>query len=224
MPEVKPPVEKRARRFPLPLCLAGAAVCVLVAGDARPVAAADPDRGAALFAEKGCARCHQPRGRPASGPALEELRRRQGAMDLAGRLWNHIPGMVAALASGSAEWPRIDRVEMGDLMAYLQADPGRDPRPDLDKGRLVLLRKDCLKCHSLRGEGGPVKPDLAERREDYESAAAWAATAWSHNPRMAAMARRQGIPYPLFSGDEMAHLVAFLGGAAQAPAVPAGRR
>lgn len=176
--------------------------------------AADPERGLALFAQKGCSRCHVPRGQQGSGPPLEDLRRPQGELQLTGRLWNHLPGMVATLARGGAEWPRIDLAEMADLMAYLRAEPSRDPEPDLYKGQIVLLRKGCLKCHSLRREGGPVRPDLAEKREDYESAAAWAVTMWSHNPRMAVMAQQRGIPYPLFAEDEMVNLLGFLRGAA----------
>ncbi len=131
-------------------------------------------------------------------------------MELAGRLWNHLPAMFASVTGKGAEWPAISVGEMGDLMAYLQAESKRDPRPDPIKGRAALLKKGCLKCHSLRREGGPVKPDLAERRSDYESAAAWAATMWTHTPRMAEMARRQGLAYPRFTGDEMANLVGLL--------------
>ena len=55
-----------------------------------------------------------------------------------------------------------------------------------------------------------VAGDLAEHREDYAPAARWAATTWTHAPRIAAKALERGIPYPRFSDDEMTHLVAFL--------------
>jgi hypothetical protein len=118
--------------------------------------------------------------------------------------------MLAALAEGGSRWPQISVSEMGDLMAYLGADSSRDPAPDLFKGHLLLLRKGCLKCHSLAREGGRVQPDLADPRADYESGAAWAAAMWAHTPGMAAMALEKGIPYPRFSGDEMGNLVGFL--------------
>ncbi len=193
------------------LLLAGAAVYTIVLGGAgRAAAAGDPEVGRALFTDKGCVRCHVPRGSPSAGPALEEVRRPQGEMELAGRLWNHVPEMFAALARDPSRWPRISAGEMADLMAYLQADPARDGEPDPSKGQLVLLRKGCLKCHSLAREGGRIEPDLAERRADYESAAAWAASMWTHTPAMAAMAARQGVAYPRFSGDEMGNLLGFL--------------
>ncbi|MBI3003006.1 MAG: c-type cytochrome [candidate division NC10 bacterium] len=163
-----------------------------------------------LFLSKRCAGCHLARGQSSVGPALEELRRPQGAFELAGRLWNHVPAMFAALTREGTEWPRISPAEMGDLMAYLDATPGRDPPPDPLKGQVVLVRKECLKCHSLRGEGGRIGPDLAARRAEYASAAAWAAAMWTHTPRMAAVAAERGVLYPRFAGDEMGNLLGFL--------------
>ncbi|HBL16220.1 MAG TPA: hypothetical protein DD417_05515 [Elusimicrobia bacterium] len=192
--------------------------CAFVAGAAPALAGPeDAEAGRGIFAAKQCVRCHLPRGEPGFGPPLEEIRRPQGAMELAGRLWNHVPAMAGALAQGGVEWPRIGAQEMAALMAYLQADARRDAEPDLYKGQVALLRKGCLKCHSLRREGGRVEPDLAERRADYESAAAWAAAMWTHTPRMAAMAGRLGVPYPRFAGDEMGNLLGFLKEAAAAP-------
>lgn len=187
---------------------------------ARGVAAqapTDAERGRAVFTAKHCARCHAPGGRQGVGPALETLRRPQGAYELAGRLWNHAPAMFTVLKHEGLEWPAISADEMAALMAYLQADSKRDPAPDLSKGRMTLISKGCLKCHSFRREGGRLGPDLAERRADYAPASTWAATMWSHTPRMAAAAIQQGVLYPRFTGDEMMNLLGFLRAGAGAP-------
>lgn len=170
----------------------------------------DPARGREIFTAKACARCHLPRGQDGVGPALEELRRPQGAFALAGRLWNHAPAMFTVLKMADLSWPQISAAEMGDLMAYLEADPARDPAPDLSKGQLMLLRKSCLKCHSLRGEGARLAPDLSAQRPAYESGVAWATRMWGHTPAMAAKALEIGVLYPRFAEDEMLNLVAFL--------------
>jgi cytochrome c551/c552 len=198
--------------------LIGAGACAAAPGDGGAAVAGpgDPGLGRAVFTGKQCGHCHLPRGEPGAGPALEELRRPQGALELAGRLWNHVPGMFAALAQGRLEWPRISVAEMSNLMAYLRADAARDPAADHFEGQVTLVRKGCLKCHSLRGEGGRIEPDLSAHRADYASAPAWAATMWAHTPRMAAMAHRQGIAYPRFSGHEMGDLLGFLRSAAVA--------
>ena len=127
----------------LALILLGAALAA-----AGPPAAAqapgDAPRGRTLFEQKQCAHCHRPRGQPGTGPALEEIRRPQGALELAGRIWNHAPVMFALLKQQGLEWPQIGGAEMADLMAYLQADPARDPAPDLYQGQVLLIRKGCL--------------------------------------------------------------------------------
>ena len=198
--------------------LLGALLCGAV--HVRGVIAQTPaaaERGRAVFTAKHCARCHAPGGQQGVGPALEKLRRPQGAYELTGRLWNHAPAMFTVLKLEGLGWPAISAVEMADLMAYLQADPEGDPAPDVSKGRMILISKGCLKCHSFRREGGRLGPDLAERRADYSPASTWAATMWSHTPRMAAAAIQRGVMYPRFTGDEMVNLLGFLRTGAGAP-------
>jgi len=182
---------------------------------AAPAAGGDAGRGREVFTSKSCAVCHRARGESGAGPALDELRRPQGAFELAGRLWNHVPAMLQVVRQAGLEWPQLDPGEMDDLMAYLLAEPARDPAPDSFKGQVILVRKGCLKCHRLRGEGARVGPPLEERRADYESAVVWAARMWVHTPRMVAKARELDVLYPRFSDDEMGHLVAFLRSAAR---------
>jgi cytochrome c2 len=45
----------------------------------------DATRGQAVFTARQCVRCHAVRDQPSVGPAIEELRRPQGAYELAGR-------------------------------------------------------------------------------------------------------------------------------------------
>ena len=160
----------------------GVAVAVLaVAGGARGEPPGDAARGRETFTAKACARCHVPRSQAGVGPALEQLRRPQGAFVLAGRLWNHAPGMFTILKIENLQWPQISAAEMADLKTYLEADPARDPAPD-----------------------------LSAQRAAYESAVAWAARMWRHTPAMAAKAMEIGVLYPRFAEDEMLNLVAFL--------------
>ncbi|MBI4587319.1 MAG: hypothetical protein HY725_00655 [Candidatus Rokubacteria bacterium] len=198
----------------------GAAVWAGALAAAAGVAAerpGDPARGGAVFEEKRCARCHLPRGRgPGMGPALEAIRQPQGVLQLAGRLWNHAPVMFATFEKEGLRWPEVAQEQMADLMTYLQADPSRDPAPDLFQGQVLLIRKGCLKCHRLRGEGGLVGIELTKYHRGYQSPVAWATTIWNHSPRMAGHSARMGLLYPRFSGDEMVNLVGFLNSAAAA--------
>ncbi len=200
----------RTRTLAMLLSIAGTAAL----GLGGAALADQKDAGRAVFVEKRCARCHAPRADGGTGPALEDIKRPQGEMELAGRLWNHVPNMFAATALQGVDWPQISAGEMAALMAYLGAEPARDGTPDPAKGQVTLMRKGCLKCHSFRREGGRVEPDLSARRADYESAAAWASTMWTHSPRMAARARELGLSYPRFADDEMGNLVGYLRSAA----------
>jgi mono/diheme cytochrome c family protein len=125
--------------------------------------------------------------------------------------------MFRILREHGIEWPVIHAAEMGDLMIYLQADPSRDPPADVTRGQALVIRKGCLKCHRLRGEGGAVGIELTKYPGGYESPVAWATAIWSHSPRMAGYAVRVGLLYPRFAGEEMGDLFAFLKRAAEGP-------
>lgn len=204
------------RRSSALLLAAGLAASLL--GAVPPATAQGPaERGQALFTAKQCVRCHMPKGQPGVGPAVEELRRPQGAYELAGRFWNHAPAMFTTLRREGIAWPEISAAEMADLMAYLQADLSRDPAPDLFQGQVVLVRKGCLKCHRYRGEGGWVGIELTQYHAGYESPVAWAAAVWKHAPRMAEEATSRGVLYPRFAGKEMGNLVGLLRSTARSP-------
>lgn len=177
----------------------------------------DPARGQDIFAAKQCGRCHRPPPEASVGPPLPVLRRPQGAYELAGQLWNHAPAMFTVLRIEGLEWPRIDASDMANLMAYLQADAARDPVADPVKGQMILVAKGCLKCHTWKGEGARIGPELTERRSRFAPAATWAATMWAHTPRMAKVALERSIVYPRFTADEMVHLLGFLRGEGAAP-------
>jgi cytochrome c2 len=197
-----------ARQLLAAILLVGGALAV--AGPTAAELRGDDERGRALFTSKECVRCHKPRGERALGPPLEELRRRQGMLELAGRLWNHAPAMLGVLEWQKLEWPRISAPEMADLMVYLQADPTRDPAPNLSAGQATLVRKGCLKCHRLRGEGGTLGIELTTYPGGYDSPVAWATGIWDHSPRMARQAAQIGVLYPRFTGEEMTNLFGFL--------------
>ena len=198
--------------------LLGMSLVLAVTGGARAAEApGDATRGQAVFAAKQCVRCHASRGQPSVGPVVEELRRPQGAYELAGRFWNHAPAMFTSLRRDGIAWPELEPAEMADLMAYLQADASRDPAPNLAQGLGLLVRKGCLKCHRYRGEGGKISEELTQYNPGYQSPVAWAGAVWKHAPRMAEEARRMGVPYPRFTGEEMGNLVGLLRSTAKAP-------
>ncbi len=80
---------------------------------------------------------------------------------------------------------------------------------DLDQGRVLFQDKPCIDCHSINGVGGKVGPDLGEQPEP--SSLSFLVTAlWNHAPNMWEYMRRKHVPYPTFTYEQTAQLVAYL--------------
>ena len=78
----------------------------------------DPARGASVFEERGCARCHMPRVAEAM-----DLSRSEAAADpiaLSAAMWNHAPEMHQLMAERAVAWPKFEAGDMAHLAAYLR--------------------------------------------------------------------------------------------------------
>ncbi|MFQ5824795.1 MAG: c-type cytochrome [bacterium] len=77
------------------------------------------------------------------------------------------------------------------------------------KGRFVFEQKGCSTCHSIKGEGGDIGPDLGQKKF-YGSFLQLAGIMWNHAPDMLMRMRELDLPYPEFSRTEMVELIAYL--------------
>jgi cytochrome c len=78
----------------------------------------DAARGASVFRNRGCARCHEERAGKAA-----DLSRSKAATDpiaLSAAMWNHSPEMHQLMAERAVAWPKFDAGDMGHLAAYLR--------------------------------------------------------------------------------------------------------
>ena len=77
----------------------------------------DAARGQKVFAEKGCAGCHND---PASGaPRLGKRPDGYSDITMISVLWQHGPQMLDRMTQRGVAWPRFNAGQMGDLIAYL---------------------------------------------------------------------------------------------------------
>ena len=177
----------------------------------------NPEIGKKLFTQKRCVVCHQVGGTGGVvGPNLDFLKQYGSPIFIATAMWNHGPAMAEAMRARGISRPTFKGTELVDLIAYLKAAsptlvveplyvlPGR-----ADEGRRLFRGKRCAECHSVRGEGARVGPDLAERAID-QSLTEFAAAMWNKVPTMMQVMKARGISVPQLLPQEMADIVAYL--------------
>ena len=81
----------------------------------------DPARGAALYVERGCVRCHGAGGEGGVGPQLRGRMAGEAPEEILQRMWNHAPGMLERMSSQGSTWPRFEAGEVADLLTFLAA-------------------------------------------------------------------------------------------------------
>jgi len=173
--------------------------------------------GKRLFTEKKCVVCHQVAGvGGVVGPNLDFLQQFGSPILIAAELWNHGPAMTEAMRARKVERPTFKDTELRDLIAYLKSasrSQGDEPLYVLpgnaEDGRRLFSEKGCIECHSVRGQGGRVGPDLAERGL-HRSLTQFAAAMWNKAPKMMEAMKARGISVPHLQVREMADLVAYL--------------
>jgi cytochrome c2 len=153
------------------------------------------DSGASLFALKGCAACHT------GALALEARSTRHSLADFAAAMWNH------SFRAPSNPAP-LNYEEMRRLVGYLVSTQFFEERGNWEQGKKVFARKHCDACHDHPSSGAPGRPAMAGRMTSFEMVAAL----WKHGPVMLNRMRIQKIPWPRFSGSEMADLTTYLHG------------
>ncbi|MFQ5912820.1 MAG: cytochrome c [Nitrospinota bacterium] len=176
------------------------------------------ERGRVHFYSKGCSVCHglEGEGGPV-GPDLSKLRaRRFSPLQVAQTFWNHGPIMRQVQRRKGIRRPEFHRDEMVHLLAFLAAPGERDPPGDPVRGARLFREIGCVRCHSYRGKGGRVGPDLAPIAREVPGAPYWAQRMWNHVDIMARRTLEEGVPWPRFLDDDLADLIAFLRGDSRA--------
>ena len=80
------------------------------------------------------------------------------------------------------------------------------------RGARLFVSKGCADCHSFGGQGGADAPtlDYMAGHLSAREIANMSGTIWNHVPAMVPHFQDEGIPFPTFTGFEMADLVAYL--------------
>ena len=76
-------------------------------------------RGKKVFAAKKCISCHDDLN--SGAPKLQNLANSFSAASMVATLWHHGPKMLERMKGQKIRWPRIESLEMADLIAYLNS-------------------------------------------------------------------------------------------------------
>jgi hypothetical protein len=105
--------------------------------------------------------------------------------------------------------PRLRPDEMSDIVAYLYSVRYFKQAGDPRRGVITAVNKGCLDCHALYGERGKVASDLTTVA-GLDTPAGVLAGLWKHSLIDDPRPERDRRPWPVFSGEEMADLSAYL--------------
>ena len=170
--------------------------------------------GARLFREKGCQTCHSLGRKGGSvGPPLDQYSRYVSPLYLTAALWKRGRVMAETMQQRRVPRPTFEGSDIPDLLAYIRStgegtgrvyvQPGSPKR-----GEALFTRKRCVECHSVRGHGGKVGPDLGVQLKG--SLMRIAGAMWNHGPKMWATMADRGIAVPALSPAEMSDLISYL--------------
>ncbi len=173
-----------------------------------------PLEGSRLFIEKGCLRCHavQEVG-GAAGPDLARGILNRPLLEIAGVMWNHLPGMEHVFVEKRFARPTFTPSEMASIIAFLYYLSSLDPPGDPAVGARLFRQKGCQTCHSLGGKGGHIGPPL-DRYGRYASPLFLTTDLWRVGKSMAETMRDMGVPRPRFEGNDIPDLLAYIRNAA----------
>ena len=170
----------------------------------------DPAKGARLFVSKGCVKCHSLKGDGGKiGPDLGKIDLGDTQLDLAAKLWNHIPSMISGMERAKIMKPSLTGEELTEISAYLYFFKFFDEPGNPTRGRYLFNEKGCNSCHPLSGEGKEGEPGLNQFPQNI-SPIFLSQAIWNHGPVMIAGMVKLGMKWPVFEGTEMMDLLEYI--------------
>jgi cytochrome c len=185
-------------------------ILFLFAGAFAQLLPEDPTKGSRLFVNKGCVRCHALKGEGGKvGPDFGRVDLGNTQLELAAKLWNHIPSMNVGMERARMIKPNMTGQEFTEISAYLYVLKFFDEPGDATRGKFIFNEKGCSSCHPLSGRGKEGEPGLDQFPQNI-SPVFLTQSIWNHGPVMIAQMVKFGMKWPAFEGTEMMDLLEYI--------------
>ena len=162
------------------------------------------DRGAKLFQNEQCVRCHSVNGK--GGTAAPDLARR---MDrdytpavMASLMWNHAPEMWTGMKAQGIVRPSLSAESAADLFAYFVAGRYFEKPGDAGRGKLAFHDKHCDSCHGIDAAMAGGAPPVS-RWESLADPIVLAQQMWNHGGRMHQAFAQKKLAWSQLTGAEL---------------------
>jgi cytochrome c2 len=168
---------------------------------------ADSARGQRLFETLDCIQCHSVNGQGAGkgakvGPDLGRmLDRGFTPSTLAATMWNHAPGMWAAMRDREIRAGELDQQAAQDLMAFFYAVRFFEKPGDAGRGKGAFEARGCAGCHELKA---------SSQWEGLTDPIALLDAMWNHRAQMQSAAASKGVPLPQISSQDLTDMLVYL--------------
>jgi cytochrome c len=177
----------------------------------------DPTRGARLFVTKGCVKCHALKGEGGKvGPDFGKIDLGDTEFELASKMLNHLPLMVAGMTRTRLPRPGLKGEDLIEIAGYLYFIKFFDEPGDPVRGQYLFNEKGCSSCHPLSGRGKDNEPGLDQFPQNI-SPVYLSEMIWNHGPVMIAQMVKLGMKWPTFEGREMMDLLEYIKTNARGP-------
>jgi mono/diheme cytochrome c family protein len=173
-------------------------------GREREFSLASTGKGEGLFKEKGCAGCHQGK------LALEKLLTTGTVTDFAVAMWNHAPAMAAEAKKSGKPLPKLEPLEMQELVSYLWDSVLFSEQGNAARGERAFAKKNCTACHGEKSSGAPDLKQWLSQRGDPIRPFSIMSVLWQHGPAMLQGMKAKNVAWPNFSQNEMLDMIAYL--------------
>jgi mono/diheme cytochrome c family protein len=124
-------------------------------------------------------------------------------------MWNHAPGMWAAMRAEDVRPGDLDEQAAADLFAYFYSVRFFEKPGDAARGKAAFASKGCGDCHGPTGTKIPETKSISYW-ETVSSPIALAAAMWNHAATMRAEIARRGGAWPELTSQELIDMLVYL--------------